>query len=62
MLGVFFDSTPDSINRGLRLTQALRKEGFEFFSDNENVVLIPQLAVILLQAKQSGIFPKIGSK
>ena len=56
MLGVFSNSTSDGIDKGLGLTQALRKEGFKFFLGDEDVRFILHLPLVLLPAKQGGIF------
>ena len=62
MLEVFPNSTSDDINKDLGLTQALAKEGFEFFLDDGDINLIFHLPLILLPAKQSGIFEKSSGK
>ena len=62
MLGVLFDNIPNSVNRNLRLTQALIKEGVKFLSSDWNIDFIVHLPLVLLPAKKSGIFEKDGSK
>ena len=62
ILRVTLDSTLDSVDKGLRLTQALAKEGFEFILSNKNIFLIFQLLLILLVAKQGNILGKDGGK
>ena len=62
MLGVFFNSTLDSVNKDFGLTQALTKESFEFFPFDENVNLILYFSLVLLPAKQVGIFKEAGGK
>ena len=62
MLGVLSKSVPDSVDKSLRLTQALAKEGLKFFEGNGDVNLIFHLPLVLLLAKLGGIFEKNGGK
>ena len=62
VLGVLFDSTLDSVDKRLGLTQALTKEGFKFFSGNGNVGFIFYFLLVLLLAKQGNILEKNGGK
>ena len=62
MLEVLLNSTLDGINKNLGLIQALMKERFKFLPDDGNVNLILQFLLVLLPAKQSGIFEKNGGK
>ena len=51
MLGVFFDSKPDSINKSLGLTQAFIKEDLEFPPNDRDVCLVLYLMLVLLPAE-----------
>ena len=62
MLTVFPNSAPNGFDKGLGLTQALIKEDLEFFPGDEDVSLILHLLLVLLSAKQGGIFEKGGGK
>ena len=56
MLRVFSNSASNVINKDLKLTQASAKKGFKFFPDNQDFNLIFYLPLVLLLAKQNGIF------
>ena len=58
MMEVLPNNAPSGIDKGLGLTQALAKEGFEFFPGNKNVYFIFHLPLVLQPAKQSDIFEK----
>ena len=62
MLKVFFNNTPDSINKLLKLTWILTKTDLKFVLGNEAINVILYFSLILLQAKQGGIFEKNGFK
>ena len=53
---IFPNSAPDDIDKGLGLIQALAKKGFEFLLDDKNVGFILHFPLVLLLAKQGGIF------
>ena len=62
MLGVLSNNALDSVNKDLGLIQALAKEGLKFLLGNRNVNLILHIPLILLPAKQEGIFEESGGK
>ena len=62
MLGVFPNSAPDRVNKGLGLTPGSTKEGLEFFPDDKNVSLILHLLLVLLLAKHRAILDDDSSK
>ena len=62
MLEVFSDSILNGVDKGLGLTQASVKEVFKFFPSDRNVSLIFYLPLVLLPAKQGGIFEKGSAK
>ena len=51
MLQVFFDSSLDSINKKLELTQALIKKSLQFFPGNGDVCFVFYFTLILLLAE-----------
>ena len=55
MLGVFFNSTPEDVNKSLWFAQTLTKEGFEFFPSDKNVVFILYFTLVLLPAEQGNV-------
>ena len=59
---VFPNSVLDGVDEGLGLTQALAKEGLKFFLGDWGINLILHLLLILLLAKQGGIFEEGGDK
>ena len=62
MLRVLSNIAPDNVNKGLELTQTLTKEGLEFFPGDGDVSLIFYLPLVLLPAKQGGIFEEGSGK
>ena len=62
MLGVLLNIAPDSVNKGLELTQALTKKGLEFFLGDGDVSLILYFLLVLLPAIKGSIFKRGGGK
>ena len=62
MLGVLPNSAPNDVDKRLQLTQALTKEDLEFLPGNGDVNLILHLFLVLLPAKQDGIFEENDGK
>ena len=62
MLGVFSNSAPDGVKESLVFAQALRKKNLEFFSADRDVSLVLYPTLVLLPAKQCGIFQEDSHK
>ena len=62
MLRVFSNSTLDSVNKGLGLTQALIKEVLEFFPGDEDDGLIFHFLLMLLPTKQDKVLEESDGK
>ena len=62
VLEILPNSTPNSVDKSVGLTQASTKEGFKFFPVNGNVSLILRLPLVLLPKKQDDIFKEDDNK
>ena len=62
MLEILLNNTPNNVNKGNKLIQALIKKGFELFPSDGNIGFILHLLLMLLPAKQDGIFEETGCK
>ena len=62
ILKVFSDNIPDSVEEGLRLTQALTKEDLEFLLGDKYVNLILHFLLLLLLVKKSGNLEECSNK
>lgn len=61
-MGVFLNNIPNGINKSLRFAWTLMKKSHKSFSADKNVSLVFYFTLVLLLAKQSGIFQESGSK
>ena len=62
MLGVLPNSAPDSVDKGLELTQASTKEDFDFLPGDKDVSLILHFLGVLLLAEHGDILEKNSGK
>ena len=62
MLGVFLDSTPDSVDKSLGFAQALAKKGLESLLADKDISLVLYFTLVLLVAEQDNIFQKDSRK